>query len=340
MKAILCTGFSETPSLAFGDAPARAPLANEVEIAVHAAAVSFMDLLMAQGRYQMRPPLPYVPGTDAAGVVTAVGADVTRFGIGDRVACGGWHGAWAERMVVPESHAVPLPDNVDYATAASLRYAYGTARYALVTRAHLQPGETLFVTGAAGGVGLAAVDLGRHLGARVIAGVSSRDKVATVRESGADEVIVYTEEDLRERLKALTNDRGVDVCLDQVGGELFAAMTRSMNWDGRLVPVGFTSGQIPNVAANLPLLKNYAVVGAYWGAWAERCPRESAAADEALMRLVASGELRPRVGSLLPWHEFETALALLRRRQARGRVVLQGMASAAAPGSRNDAAVA
>lgn len=339
MKAILCTGFSEAPALAFGDTALRTPQANELEIAVHAAAVSFMDLLMAQGRYQMRPPLPYVPGTDAAGVVTAVGANVTRFRVGDRVACGGWHGAWAERMVAPESHTVPLPHNVDFATAASLRYAYGTARYALVTRAHLQPGETLFVTGAAGGVGLAAVDLGRHLGARVIAGVGSRDKVATVRESGADDVIVYTEEDLRERLKALTGGQGVDVCLDQVGGELFTAMTRSMNWDGRLVPVGFTSGQIPTVAANLPLLKNYAVLGAYWGAWAERCPRESAAADEALMRLVAGGELRPRVGRLLPWQAFETALGLLLRREARGRVVLQVSDFVEAPGSRTNAAI-
>jgi NADPH2:quinone reductase len=323
MKAILCTGFADIPAFAFGDAPSRELKANEVEIAVHAAAVSFMDLLMAQGRYQLRPPLPYVPGTDAAGFVVAVGMDVTRFRVGDRVACGGWFGAWAERMVAPESHTVPVPEGVDFETAASLRYAYGTARYALVTRAQLRVGETLFVSGAAGGVGLAAVDLGRHLGARVIAGVGSRDKVATVRESGADEVIVYAEEDLRERLKSLTHGRGVDVCLDQVGGEVFATMTRSMNWSGRLVPVGFTSGQIPAVPANLPLLKNYSIVGAYWGAWAERSPLESAAADEALMRMVATGELRPRVGHLLPWSEFDAAVATVRERKAQGRVVLQ-----------------
>ena len=323
MKAILCAGFAAEPQLQLGETTAPTPGRHDVEVAVHAAAVSFMDLLMAQGRYQMRPELPYVPGTDAAGVVVSVGAEVTRFHVGDRVACGNWHGAWAERMVAPESSTVPLPAGVDFQTAAAVRYAYGTARYALVTQARLQAGETLFVTGAAGGVGLAAVDLGRHLGARVIAGVGSRNKAAVVRDRGAEHVIVYTEEDLRERIRSLNGDRGVDVCLDHVGGDVFAAMARSMAWGGRLVPLGFACGQIPSVAANLPLLKNYSVVGAYWGAWAERHPRESAAADEALMRLVGTGELRPHVGCTMSWEEFGVALDLLRRREAQGRVVLQ-----------------
>ena len=323
MKAILCTGFAAEPLLQLGETTAPTPGQHEVEVAVHAAAVSFMDLLMAQGRYQMRPELPYVPGTDAAGVVVSVGSGVTRFRVGDRVACGHWHGAWAERMVAPESGTVPLPAGVDFQTAAAIRYAYGTARYALVTQARLQAGETLFVTGAAGGVGLAAVDLGRHLGARVIAGVGSHDKAAVVRQRGAEHVIVYTDEDLRERIRSLTGGRGVDVCLDHVGGDVFATMARSMNWGGRLVPLGFTSGQIPSVAANLPLLKNYSVVGAYWGAWAERQPRESAAADEALMRLVGTGELRPHIGGAMPWQDFSVALDLLRHRKAQGRIVLQ-----------------
>jgi NADPH2:quinone reductase len=323
MKAILCTGFADEPQLRFGEATNPTPGPRGVEIAVHAAAVSFMDLLMAQGRYQMRPEFPYVPGTDAAGVVVSVGCNVTRFHVGDRVACGNWHGAWAEKMVAPESNTVPLPAGVDFRTAAAVRYAYGTARYALVAQARLQVGETLFVTGAAGGVGLAAVDLGRHLGARVIAGVGSRDKAVVVRERGAEHAIVYTEEDLRERIRSLTGGRGVDVCLDHVGGDVFAVMARSMNWGGRLVPLGFACGQIPSVAANLPLLKNYSVVGAYWGAWAERHPRESAAADEALMRMVATGELRPHVGRTMPWEDFAVALDLLRRREAQGRIVLQ-----------------
>jgi NADPH2:quinone reductase len=298
------------------------PQAHEVLVETHAAAVSFMDLLMAQGKYQMRPPLPYVPGTDAAGIVRAVGERVTRFRAGDRVTCGNWHGAWAEQMVVHEAQVTPIPDGVDFATAASLRYAYGTARYALVTSAHLRAGETLFVSGAAGGVGLAAVDVGRQLGARVIAGVGSRHKEATVRERGASEVVVYGEEDLRERIKSLTGGAGVDVCMDNVGGAVFDAMTRLMNWGGRLMPIGFTGGSIPSVAANLPLLKNYSIVGAYWGAWAMRCPAESAAADEAVMRLVAAGDLRPLVSKILPWTQFAEALDAIRRREVQGRIVL------------------
>ena len=322
MKAIQCTRFAEEPTLAIGEMPDLQPKMDEVLVEPHAAAASFMDLLMAQGKYQMRPELPYVPGTDAAGIVVAVGKRVTRFRAGDRVACGNWHGAWAEQMVVPEQHVTPVPDEVDFATAASLRYAYGTARYALVTMAHLRAGDTLFVSGAAGGVGLAAVDLGRQLGARVIAGVGSRHKEATVRERGASEVVVYGEEDLRERVKAITGGRGVDVCMDNVGGSVFDAMTRVMNWGGRLLPIGFTSGTIPSIAANLPLLKNYSVVGAYWGAWAMRCPTESAAADEAVMRLVAAGELRPLVSRLLPWTQFGEALDAIRRREVQGRIVL------------------
>jgi len=322
MKAIRCTRFAEEPALAIGEMPDLQPKMNEVLVETHAAAASFMDLLMSQGKYQMRPELPYVPGTDAAGIVVAVGEKVTRIRVGDRVACGNWHGAWAEYMVVPEQHATPVPVDVDFATAASLRYAYGTARYALVTMAHLRAGETLFVSGAAGGVGLAAVDLGRQLGARVIAGVGSRHKETTVRERGASEVVVYGEEDLRERVKSITGGLGVDVCMDNVGGSVFDAMTRLMNWGGRMLPIGFTSGTIPSIAANLPLLKNYSVVGAYWGAWAMRCPRESAAADEAVMRLVAAGELRPLVSRVLPWTSFGEALDAIRRREVQGRIVL------------------
>jgi len=322
MQAILCTEFSPEPVLRMGETAAPVAGPRDVVIDVHAAAVSFMDLLMAQGRYQMRPPLPYAPGSDAAGRVAGVGSEVTRFRVGDRVACGNWNGAWAEQMLAPQDMIVPVPDNVDFATAAAVRYGYGTARYALVTRAQLRAGETLFVSGASGGVGLAAVDLGRHLGARVIAGVSTHVKAATARQQGAHEVIVYGEEDLRERIKSLTGGQGVDVCLDNVGGKIFDAMSRLMKWDGRLLPIGFTSGEIPSLAANLPLLKNYSLVGAFWGAWGQNFPRENAAADEALMRMVATGELRPLVSRVLPWRDFAAALAAIQSRQVQGRVVL------------------
>ena len=322
MKAILCTEFGDAAPLRFGDLPAPRPGPREVVVDVHAAAVSFMDVLMTQGKYQMKPPLPYVPGTDAAGVVSAVGSQVKRFRVGDRVACGSWHGAWAEQMLAPEDWASPIPAHVDFATAAAFRYAYGTARYALVTTAHLRSGEVLFVSGAAGGVGLAAVDLGRHLGARVIAGVSTKEKAATVREYGASDVVVYGEEDLRERIRSLTDGLGVDVCMDNVGGKIFETMARLMNWGGRLLPIGFTSGESPSLPANLPLLKNYSVAGAFWGAWAQRFPRESAAADEALLRMVAGGELRPLVSRVLPWDDYADAIAAIGARQAQGRLVL------------------
>ena len=322
MKAILCTEYAEKPVLSFGEMPTPQPGPREIVVDVHAAAVSFMDLLMTQGKYQMKPPLPYAPGTDASGIVSAIGSGVTRFRVGDRVACGGWNGAWAEQMLASEDWASPMPEGMDFPTAAAFRYAYGTARYALVTVAHLQPGETLFVSGAAGGVGLAAVDLGRHLGARVIAGVGTQEKAATVREYGASEVVVYGEEDLRERVRALTGGKGVDVCLDNVGGKIFETMARQMNWGGRLLPIGFASGEIPSVPANLPLLKNYSITGAFWGAWAQRFPRESAAADEALMRMVTGGELRPLVSRVLPWEEYGSAMDAIAARQVQGRVVL------------------
>jgi NADPH2:quinone reductase len=322
MKALICDGFGDAMSLRFGDLPAPQPGARDIVVDVHAAAVSFMDALMLQGKYQLKPPLPYVPGTDAGGVVSAIGPEVTRFRVGDRVACGSWYGAWAEQMLVPEDSAVSLPPQISFATAAALRYAYGTARYALVTSAHLRPNEVLFVSGAAGGVGLAAVDLGRHLGARVIAGVSSKEKAATAREYGASEVVVYGEEDLRERIRALTGGQGVDVCMDNVGGKIFESMARLMNWGGRLVPIGFASGDIPSLPANLPLLKNYSVIGAFWGAWAQRFPRESAAADEALLRMAAGGELRPLVSRVLPWADYPDALAAIVKRRVQGRIVL------------------
>lgn len=322
MRAILCAEYGESAALQFGDLSAPRPGPREIVVDVHAAAVSFMDVLMTQGKYQMKPQLPYVPGTDAAGVVSAVGSEVTRFRVGDRVACGYWHGAWAEQMLVPEDWASTLPAQVDFATAAAFRYAYGTARYALVTTAHLQPGEVLFVSGAAGGVGLAAVDLGRFLGARVIAGVSTKEKAATVREYGARDVVVYGEEDLRERIRSLTGGQGVDVCMDSVGGRIFETMSRLMNWGGRLLPIGFTSGEIPSLPANLPLLKNYSVAGAFWGGWAQRFPRESAAANEALMLMVAGGELRPLVSRVLPWDDYADAMGAIATRQVQGRLVL------------------
>jgi len=322
MKSIICRAFDGPDALVIGDTPDPHPGPGEVLVDVHAAAVTFMDVLMVSGKYQMRPSLPFAPGNDAAGIVSAVGNGVSRFRVGDRVACGNWSGAFAERMVAREATTIALPDSVDFVTGAAVRHGYGTAHYALVQRAGLRSGETVFVSGAAGGVGLAAVELARHLGACVIAGVGSAAKVAAVRERGAHEVIDYSSQDLRDAIRGLTDGRGVDVFFDNVGGEIFDTLSRLMNWGGRMLPIGFTSGTIPTLAMNLPLLKNYSVVGCFWGAHADRDPAASRAADEQVMAWVASGALRPLIDERLPLERASEALNKVLNRQTIGRVVL------------------
>jgi len=323
MHAVVCRSFSGIEDLEFGEMPAPRPGAGEILVAVHAAAVNFMDCLMVAGKYQLRPQTPFVPGTDATGVVADVGEGVTRFKPGDRVACSKWTGAYAPQMIAAQHAAVQLPPVVDFETAAVVRHCYGTAYYAFVERARLQPGETVFISGAAGGVGLAAVDLARSLGARVVAGVSSKEKVGIVREYGADEVVDYVHEDLRERIKAVTGGKGVDVVFDVVGGDVFATMTRLMNWGGRMLPIGFASGDIPSVPMNLPLLKNYSIVGVFWGAWAERYRDASIAADERIFEWIAQGKLKPHVGAVFPLAQFRKAMETVLGRTAQGRVVLK-----------------
>ena len=323
MRAVVCRRFDGIESLELGEIADPVPGRGQVLVEVHVAALSFMDTLMVAGRYQMKPALPFVPGSDAAGVVVALGEGVEHLRVGDRVACSHWHGGMAERMVAPATSVVKLPDGVGFEIGASVRYAYGTAHYALVQRAQLRAGETVFVSGAAGGIGLAAVDIARDVGATVIAGTSSPAKGEEALRQGAAHAIDYSREPLRERLLELTGGRGVDVFLDTVGGAVFAVMSRAMAWEGRILPIGFASGETPSLAMNLPLLKNYSVVGCYWGAWAERQPQLSREADEQLFAAVARGTLRPRVSEALPMASFAQGLQRLARRQATGRIVLR-----------------
>ena len=239
MRGVLCNAFDGIKALTIGEAEEPRPRADEVLIDVHAASVSYMDYLMICGGYQMRPALPYVPGTDAAGVVVACGDQVTRFCRGDRVSCESWFGSFAERMVAKASKTTRLPANVDFIVGSTIMQSYLTAWYALIERARLQAGETVLVTGAAGGVGLACVQLAHLLGARVIAVVGTAAKAAVVREYGAEEVIDHSREDVRQRVKALTGDEGLDVCVENVGGTLFTTLARLMRWNGRLMPIGF-----------------------------------------------------------------------------------------------------
>jgi NADPH2:quinone reductase len=323
MRAVLCKAFDGIEALRLGEAAEPQPAADEVLVDVHAASVSYMDYLMTCGRYQLRPALPYVPGTDAAGVVVACGERVTRFHPGDRVSCENWFGGFAERMVVKEAMTALLPANVDFTAGSTILNTYLTAWYALIERARLQAGETVLVTGAAGGIGLACVELAHLVGARVIAVVGSAAKAAIVREHGAAEVIDHSREDVRERVKDLTGDEGLDVCVDNVGGSLFATLARLMRFNGRLMPIGFTSGEIPSLAMNLPLLKNYSIIGVFIAAWTTRCPDDASRAAETLMAWVAEGKLRPHVDRVLPLECVAEAMSAVANRRSQGRIVLQ-----------------
>ena len=323
MRAVICNGFDGIDALELGQLAELVPEPGHVLVDVHVAALSFMDTLMVAGSYQMKPALPFVPGSGAAGIVLAVGDGVERVRIGDRVACSHWHGGMAERMVAPESSVTKLPDRMGFEIGSTVRYAYGTAHYALVARAQLRAGETVFVSGAAGSVGMAAVDVARHLGTTVIAGTSSLGKGEMARLQGASHAIDYSCEPLRDRLLKLTDGRGVDVCLDTVGGSVFAAMSRAMAWGGRLVPIGFTSGEVPTLAMNLPLLKNYSVLGCYWGAWTERAPEQSRATDEQLFDAIGKGILRPQNPDVLPMSMFAEGLHRIASRRATTRIVLR-----------------
>lgn len=323
MRAVICSRFDGIDALALGEFQDPVPGADEVLIDVHAAALSFMDTLMVAGRYQMKPALPFVPGSDAAGVVLAVGPGVRHVRVGDRVAGSHWFGGMAERMVAPASSVMKLPDRVGFEIGVSVRYAYGTASYALRTRAQLRPGEVVFVGGAAGGVGMAAIDVARWIGATVIAGTGSAARCEVACRQGAAHAVDYSSEPVRDRLLDLTQGRGVDVYFDTVGGPLFGAVARAMAWGGRMLPIGFASGEIPSLAMNQPLLKNYSVVGCYWGPWAAREPDECRAADERIFAAVAQGHLRPQVSQVLPMSSFADGLKRLATRQAIARIVLR-----------------
>lgn len=322
MRAVICKSFDGIAALEFGAFPDPILGPGQVLVEVYSAAVSFMDTLMVAGLYQVKPALPFVPGSDSAGVVLDVGIGVTRLQPGDRVACSHWHGGMAELMVAPENGVTKLPDSVGFDIASTVRYAYGTAHYAL-TRAQLKPGEYIFVSGAAGGVGLAAVDLASRMGATVFAGTSSTAKAEAARAQGADFTLNYVTEPVRARLQELTKGRGVDVYFDNVGGALFGIVSRSMAWGGRILPIGFTGGEIPSLAMNLPLIKNFSVVGCYWGAWTEREPLESRFADEQLFSAIDKGLLRPRISEILPLAEAAKGLMRVARREVTGRIVLR-----------------
>ena len=298
------------------------PGERQVRIAVKAAAANFPDVLMLDGKYQFKPPMPFAPGCELAGVVQAAGPGVEGLRVGDRVLAVVPHGAFAEEALADAARVVPIPDAVPFESAAAFMFTYGTSYHALKDRAALAQGETLLVLGAGGGVGLAAVELGKRMGARVIAAASSAAKLAACRAHGADEAIDYTREDLRERLKALTDGRGVDVVYDPVGGDFTEPAFRCLAWRGRLLVVGFANGEIPRLPLNLPLLKGASVVGVFWGDFTRREPAANRANMAQLVAWLAEGALRPHIGARYALAQGGQAIADVRERRAIGKVLV------------------
>lgn len=321
MRAVRCHELIGPAGLRVDDVPEPEPGPGELLIDVKAAGVNFPDVLITQGKYQFKPAPPFVPGGEVAGVVRAVGAGVTGFAPGDRVAATMLFGAFAERVVTPAAGAAKLPESVSFEVGAAVLLTYATTIHALVDRAGLRAGETLLVLGAAGGVGTAAIEIGKCLGARVIAAASSEEKVAFCREHGADATINYGKEDLKERAKALSG-QGADVIYDPVGGDFTEAALRSIAWEGRYLIVGFAAGPIPKIPANLVLLKGCQIVGVFWGAFAQRDPARNGANVERVLGWLAEGKIRPHVDGVLPFARAGEALERLARREVKGKLVL------------------
>lgn len=322
MKAIVCRAYGPPETLVYAEVPDPVIAPGKVLIRVAACSVNFPDTLIIEGRYQFRPEPPFSPGSDVSGVIEAVGEGVTRFAVGDAVIAVTVYGGFAERVLADEGMCIPKPPGIDDVHAAAFLLTYGTSYHALVHRAGLQAGETVLVLGAAGGVGLAAVELAKRLGARVIAAASTEEKRALCRAYGADETIDYGTEDLRARLKILTDGRGVDVVYDPVGGAYAEPALRSMAWGGRYLVVGFAAGEIPSIPLNLPLLKGCAIVGVFFGAFARNEPRVFAGMVRELMGWLSADELRPHIQATYPLREAPRALEAIAARAVLGKVVV------------------
>jgi len=322
MKAVLCKSFGPPDQLEIAEVDAPTPGKGQALVAVQAAGVNFPDALIVQGKYQLRPPFPFTPGSDIAGVVTAVGEGVDATLVGARVMGFCLLGGFAEQVVCDARNLVPVPPGVDMTAAAATLMTYSTSYYALKDRAQLRAGETLLVLGAGGGVGLAAVELGRRLGARVIAAAGSAEKLAACQKAGADATINYATEDLRERIKALTDGNGPDVIYDPVGGDYAEPALRSIAWGGRYLVVGFAAGDIPRIPLNLTLLKGCSIVGVFWGAFTERDPKGNAANIRQLVTWLAEGAIEPTVSATYPLADVPRALEDLLARRVTGKAVI------------------
>jgi NADPH:quinone reductase len=319
---VLCAAYGPPESLVVADVPPPEAGQGEVILSTRAASLNFPDLLIIQNKYQFKPPLPFSPGSEAAGIVSAIGKGVDTVKPGDRVMAFTTYGAFAEQVKTEARRVFPIPRGMDDVTASAFMLTYGTSDHALRDRGALVREETLLVLGAAGDVGIAAIEIGKAVGARVIACASSPEKLAVCRAHGADEVIDYAREDLRARIRDLTSGQGVDVVYDPVGGPYTEPALRSLAWRGRLLVVGFAAGEIPKIPLNLPLLKGCAIVGVFWGDFARREPARLAESAAQLTRWFGEGRLRPHISATFPLERAAEALALLAARRVAGKIVL------------------
>lgn len=322
MRAMQCRAYGPVDDLVFEEAATPALGPGEVRLRVAACGVNFPDVLIVQGKYQFKPELPFAPGGEVSGTIAEVGPGVQGFAVGDAVIATTLWGGFAEELVTSADRLLRRPESMDEVTAAGFALTYGTSYHALVQRAAIRPGETLLVLGAAGGVGVAAVQIAKALGARVIAAASSAEKLEVARAQGADDLVNYSEDGYRDRLKELTGGRGVDVVYDPVGGAIFEPSLRSMAWNGRYLVVGFASGDIPKVPANLTLLKGCAVVGVFWGQFRRNEPELDADNYRRLFALHADGKISPVISATYPLERAREALHALAERRVTGKVVL------------------
>jgi len=330
MRAVLCKEFGPPETLVVEDIASPEPGEGQVLIDVHAAAVNFPDVLIIQNKYQFKPPLPFSPGGEVSGIVKALGPGVDRLKVGDRVigSCG--HGGFVEELVLAQESCIPVPDEMDLETASATVLTYGTSHYALKDRAQLKPGETLLVMGAAGGVGLAAVELGKAMGARVIAAASTEEKLEICRQHGADETLLYPsdmadkaqQKAFTDQIKALAGKEGVDVIYDPIGADYAEPALRAIAWEGRYLVIGFAAGHIPAIPLNLTLLKSCQIVGVFWGAFTARDPKRNQENLAEIMSFYKAGKISPHISGRYPLEQAADALKAMAERKVTGKVIL------------------